>query len=266
MSAAEIATPPVVSHEEWLAARKAFLAEEKEFTRLRDAHVARRRRLPMVKVEKDYIFQGPSGTVRLEDLFEGRRQLIIYHFMFDPRDGDEPPFNEGCPGCSFVIDHVGPLAHLHARDTSFVAVSRAPMEKITPFKKRMGWTVPWVSSFGSDFNYDFHTTVDESIAPAMYNFDDKAALAAKGKDEDLGGEHHGVSCFLRTPHGIFHTYSAYSRGVEQFMSTFQWLDITAYGRQEEWEDSPEGWPQTPTFGWMRHKDRYEAGVPAHSCC
>ncbi len=221
-----IALPQVVSREEWLAARQAFLAKEKEFTRAHDALNAERRRLPMVKIEKEYIFDGPNGRASLLDLFEGRRQLILYHFMFGP------DWDEGCDGCAMVVDNMGHPAHLHARDTSRVLVSRAPLAKIEPFKARMGWTVPWYSSFGSDFNYDFGVTTD-------------------------AGEIFGLSVFLRDSDNIFQTYFTNGRGVEYLGSNWSYLDLTPFGRQETWEDSPAGWPQTPTYEWMRHHDRYE---------
>ncbi|MGH9789626.1 MAG: DUF899 domain-containing protein, partial [Candidatus Acidiferrales bacterium] len=174
--------PTIVSRNEWLAARKELLAREKELTRKRDALNAERRRLPMVRIEKPYAFEGPEGKVGLLDLFDRRRQLIIYHFMFDPS------WDEGCPSCSFLVDNIGHLAHLHARNTSLVLVSRAPLAKIEPFKKRMGWTVPWYSSFGSDFNYDFHVTMDEAVAPVEYNYREKAELVQKGETYFTQGE------------------------------------------------------------------------------
>jgi predicted dithiol-disulfide oxidoreductase (DUF899 family) len=265
MNQTTVAHPKIVSREEWLRARKQFLSREKAHTKQRDALAAERRRLPMVKVEKDYTFEGPRGKVRLLDLFEGRRQLIVYHFMFDP-DGPPPgrtgaPWDEGCPGCSFVVDNIGHLSHLHARDTSLVLVSRAPLAKIQPFKKRMGWSIPWYSSFGSDFNYDFHVSLDESVAPAEYNFEVKPKFG----ETELKGELPGLSVFLRIGDDVFHTYSAYARGLDCLDGTYAYLDLTPYGRQEEWEDSPESWPQTPTHGWLRHHDKYDrTGV--ESCC
>lgn len=260
----------VVSRDEWLAARKALLAKEKAFTRQRDALNAERRRLPMVRIDKDYRFEGPQGTVSLLDLFEGRRQLIVYHFMFDPNDPPAgksgEPWDEGCSGCSFLVDNIGHLAHLHARDTSLVLVSRAPLAKIMPFKARMGWTVPWFSSFGSDFNYDFHATLDESVAPVMYNYRDRAELAQRGEDHVAQGEAHGLSVFLRDGDSVLHSYSTYGRGVDLLSGTYNYLDLTPLGRQEDWEDSPEGWPQSPTYGWLRHHDRYGERAAAESCC
>ena len=262
---------PTVSREEWLVARKALLAKEKEFTRQRDALSALRRRLPMVEIDKAYLFEGPDGTVRLLDLFEGRRQLIVYHFMFDPNDPPPgksgEPWDEGCSGCSFLVDNIGHLAHLHARDTSLVLVSRAPLAKIIPFKARMGWTVPWFSSFGSDFNYDFHATLDEAVAPVEYNYRNQAELAGKGESHFAQGEAHGLSVFLRDGDRIFHTYSTYARGVDPLNGTYNYLDLTPLGRQEDWEESPEGWPQAPTYEWVRHHDRYgERPMDADGCC
>src|SRR5215472_13025724 len=166
--------PQVASRDEWLAARKALLAREKEATRARDALSAERRRLPMVAISKDYVFEGPGGKASLRDLFEGRRQLIVYHFMFDPS------WDEGCNACSILVDNMGHPAHMHARDTTLALVSRAPLSRIEPFKERMGWTLPWSSSFGSDFNYGFHVTTDEAVAPIEYNYRDRAALEQAG--------------------------------------------------------------------------------------
>lgn len=221
----KIAYPKVVSKEEWQIAHDKLLTKEKEATRAHDALNAERRRLPMVKIEKEYIFEGPEGKVSLLDLFEGRHQLIIYHFMFGP------DWEEGCGGCSMVVDNMGHPAHLHARDTSRVVVSRAPLEKLERFKRRMGWTIPWYSSFGSDFNYDFGVTT--------------------GNDEKFG-----LSVFLREGADIFHTYFTNGRGVEHLGSNWSYLDLTPFGRQETWEDAPEGWPQTPPYEWWRHHDKY----------
>ncbi len=263
--------PEIVSREEWLVARKALLAQEKQLTHQRDALSARRRRLPMVEVAKEYFFEGPEGVVPLLELFAGRRQLIVYHFMFEP--GEAPPgksgepYDEGCSGCSFIVDNIGHLSHLHARDTSLVLVSRAPLSKIEPFKVRMGWRLPWYSSHGSDFNYDFHVTTDESVAPIEYNYQDRATLLRKGETYHLSGEQPGVSVFLRDDDNrIYHTYSAYARGMDILDGTYNWLDLTPFGRQEEWEDSPPDWPQNPTHGWLRHHDKYEAGKDSETCC
>ncbi len=262
------ARPPVVTHDQWLKARVELLEQERELTRQRDRLNAARRRLPMTRVTKPYEFTGTNGRVSLADLFEGRRQLIVYHFMFDPADKQGPPFSEGCPGCSHVADNLPHPAHIHARNTSLVMVSRAPLEKITPFKQRMGWTVPWVSSFGSDFNYDFHVTLDESKAPVLYNYMTKDELARKGQPFHYEGESHGLSVFLREPDGLFHTYSTYGRGVDHLLNTYNLLDLTPFGRQEDWEDSPPGWPQSQGGpAWLRHHDKYEHTNPrACSSC
>jgi predicted dithiol-disulfide oxidoreductase (DUF899 family) len=217
--------PKIVSRGGWKTARQALLIKEKEATRARDKLNAERRRLPMVRIEKEYVFDGPDGKTTLVDLFEGRRQLIIYHFMYH---ADEDRF---CEGCSFFTDQICHLAHLHARDTSFALVARAPFAKIKAFKKRMGWTVPWYSSFGSDFNLDFGVTTDE-------------------------GETFGLSAFLRDGDEIFHTYFTDGRGVEYLGSVWTFLDLTSYGRQENWEDSPKYWPQTPPYKWWRYHDEY----------
>jgi predicted dithiol-disulfide oxidoreductase (DUF899 family) len=248
------AQPKIVTREQWLIERKKHLAHEKELTKQLDRLRAERRRLPMVKIEKDYVFEGRTGKVRLLDLFQGHRQLIVYHFMFDP------DWDEGCSGCSFITDNIGHLAHLYARDTALVLVSRAPLAKIDPFKKRMGWTIPWYSSFGSDFNYDFHVTLDETVAPVEYNYRTKAELEQKGETHFTHGESHGLSVFLRDGDNVFHTYSVYARGVELLDGTYNFLDLTPFGRQEDWEDSPEGWLQTPTHGWLRHHDKYDETI------
>jgi predicted dithiol-disulfide oxidoreductase (DUF899 family) len=258
--ASNVAYPRVVSRAEWLAARKAFLIKEKELTRLRDQANAERRRLPMVRIEKDYVFEGPDGNVPLLHLFEGRRQLIVYHFMFDPS------WNEGCPSCSFLVDNIGHRAHLRARDTSLALVSRAPLAKIEPFKRRMGWTVPWYSSFGSDFNYDFHVTLDEAVAPVEYNYRDKAELVQKGESYFTQGESHGLSVFLRDGDRMFHTYSTYARGTDLLAGTYTYLDLTPLGRQEDWEEPP-GRSDGPFMHWVRHHDRYVNSPEASaSCC
>jgi uncharacterized protein (TIGR02246 family) len=242
--------PAVVSRAEWLGARRALLAKEKEFTRERDAVNVERRRLPMVRLDKDYVFDGPHGQAGLLDLFEGRQQLIVYHFMFDPS------WDAGCPSCSFLADNVGHLAHLHARNTTLALVSRAPLEKIEAYSRRMGWSVPWYSSFGSDFNYDFHVTLDERVAPIEYNYTDKAVLLAKGEDYFTDGESHGLSVFLRDGDNVFHTYSAYARGTDVLVGTYNYLDMTALGRQEDWEE-PHGRSDGPFMAWLRRHDEYD---------
>jgi predicted dithiol-disulfide oxidoreductase (DUF899 family) len=222
--------PPLVSPAEWKVARENLLVKEKEAARARDALAAERRRLPMVPIDRDYSFEGPDGRASLLDLFDKRRQLIIYHFMFAPDVHGWP--SAGCPGCSMFVDNVGHLAHLHARDTSFALVSRAPLAQIEPFKKRMGWAVPWYSSAGSEFNVDFGVTTDE-------------------------GETFGLSVFLRDDDSVFRTYFTSARGVEALGSVWTFLDLTPLGRQETWEDSPDGWPQTPPYEWWRRHDEYE---------
>ena len=229
--------PPVVSADEWQAAHDELLAKEKEATRARDALAAERRRLPMVLIDKDYVFQGPDGEASLVDVFEGRSQLILYHFMFGPTQ------EVGCDGCSMFVDQVGHLAHLHARDTSFVLVSRAPLPKLEAYERRMGWTIPWYSSFDSDFNVDFGRS-PETPQPDAYQ----------------DGEMFGLSVFLRDGDAVYRTYFTRLRGVEALGSVWTFLDLTPLGRQETWEDSPEGWPQTPPYGWWRRHDEYEDGA------
>jgi len=231
--------PQVVSRDEWLVARKELLAKEKELTRRRDALNAERRRLAMVEIEKDYFFQGPDGTASLLDLFDGQRQLIVGHFMFNPS------WNDGCPSCSAGADEIsdGLLEHLHVRDTRLVQVSRAPLEKLERYKARKGWTFPWYSSYGSDFNYDFHVTLDESVAPLEYNYRTRAEHEQAGTAYYLEGEQPieepGSSYFLRDGDRVFHTYSTYGRGAEMTGGSYYFLDLTALGRQEDWEE-PKG--------------------------
>src|SRR6266545_3394466 len=198
--------PEIVSRNEWLAARKELLAKEKQLTRQRDALNIERRELPMVKIDKDYVFEGPNGPARLIDMFEGRPQLIIYHFMFDPE------WEDGCPSCTAGTDELsaGFFEHLHTRDTSYAMVSRAPLGKLQQWKAKKGWDVPWYSSFGTDFNYDFGVTIDESVAPGEYNFRTKAEFEAMGShffESDQPFEMPGRSCFLQVDGRVFHTYS-----------------------------------------------------------
>lgn len=258
----------IVSREDWLAARKRLLTKEKEFTRTRDALNAERRGLPLVEIDKDYVFEGPSGKASLLDLFDGRHQLIVYHFMFEPDDPPPgksgSPWEEGCPGCSHMADSMPHLAHLHARDTSLVMVSRAPMEKITPFKRRMGWTVPWVSSFGSDFNYDFHVTIDGSKGSDEYNYQSSEELLKDGFEEGWSGELPGVSVFLRDGDRIFHSYSSYARGLDPLVNTLQFLDLTPYGRGEGWDGMPDIGGKGKM--WFRHHDKYEDAKTEGACC
>jgi predicted dithiol-disulfide oxidoreductase (DUF899 family) len=201
--------------------------KEKEALRANDKFYKQMREFPMVQLDKEYSFEGPDGKVSLLDLFEGRKQLIIYHFMLAPEN------EEGCSGCSFLADHIPDLSHLRQRDTSFVVVSRAPLDKIETFKKRMGWTFPWYSSFGSDFNYDFHVTMDDDITPIQYNYKDKATLQKEGKYALNKAELPGMSIFYREEQNAFHTYSTYARGLEVILGTYKLLDLTPLGRQEE---------------------------------
>ncbi len=231
---------PVVSKEEWLRARVALLAREKDLTRQRDELSRQRRELPWVRVEKTYRFAGPKGTEALADLFRGRSQLVVYHFMFGP------DWEEGCPSCSLLCDHVdGALVHLEHRDVTLTAVSRAPFPKIEAFKRRMGWRFPWVSSHGSDFNYDFHvsaTDEEKRGGKVYYNYRTEDFLV-----EDLPG----ISVFLKDADGrIYHTYSAYARGGEPLIGAYAWLDLVPKGRDEE--------GLAFTMAWVRHHDRYGA--------
>ncbi len=226
--------PEIVSPEGWRAARVALLAEEKALTRARDALSAARRRLPMVRVEADYRFTGPGGEeATLLDLFDGQRQLIVSHFMF------EPEWTDGCPSCTAGADEMsdGLRAHLATRDTRLVYVSRAPIDRIEDYKARKGWRFPWYSSLGSRFNHDFHVTIDEAVAPAEYNYRSQAEWAERDPSwAGWSGEQPGLSCFLRVDDEVFHTYSAYGRGAEWTGGSYAFLDLTALGRQEEWEE------------------------------
>jgi len=235
--------PPIVSRAEWLAARRPLLAHEKELTKHYDRVAAERRRLPMVRLEKNYLFDTPEGQKSLGDLFEGRHQLIVYHFMFDPA------WDKGCPGCTGYVDALGDLSMLAQRDTTFALSSRAPLAKLEAYKKQRDWNRPWFSSFGSDFNYDFHVTLDKKVAPVEYNYRTKAELLAHQPGNEPEGEAHGLSVFFRTDDDVVHhTYSAYARGVESLTDSYSLLDTTPFGRQEDWEDAPDGWPQKPTYG------------------
>jgi predicted dithiol-disulfide oxidoreductase (DUF899 family) len=223
------ALPDIVPMAQWQAAHDALLREEKAATRERDALAAGRRRMPMAEIEKEYVFEGPDGRASLPDLFDGRRQLIVYHFMFAPGVDGWP--DAGCSGCSFFVDQITHLAHLHARDTSLVLISRAPLENLQRYQRRMGWTIPWYSSAGSDFNDDFGLSTSR-------------------------GETFGLSVFFRDGDRVFRTYFTTGRGVEMLGSAWSFLDLTPLGRQEEWEDSPEGWPQTPPYLWWHRHDEY----------
>jgi predicted dithiol-disulfide oxidoreductase (DUF899 family) len=230
--------PKVVSRDEWTHARKELLAREKAFDRERDALSEARRKLPMVKVDKDYVFEGPKGKASLRDLFEGRRQLIVYHFMFDPS------WEEGCKSCSYLADTFdGASVHLPARDTSFVAISRAPLAKIEAFKKRMGWRFKWVSSAGTDFNYDFHVSFEpkeKAAGKGGYNYTEKTFPMSEAP---------GLSVFFLESKDVFHTYSTYARGLDRLIGTYNYLDLTPLGRHEE--DLQYG------MAWVRHHDKYE---------
>jgi predicted dithiol-disulfide oxidoreductase (DUF899 family) len=188
------------------------------------------------------MLDGTEGKRSLKDLFDGRRQLIVYHFMFDPE------WEKGCPGCTGYVDALGDLSMLPDRDTTFVLVSRAPLAKLAAYKALKGWSVPWYSSFGSDFNYDFHVTLDENVAPVEYNYRNKAEMEARNGPNLMEGEEHGLSVFFRVGDDIFHTYSTYARGTECLTDAYSLLDTTPYGRQEDFEDSPSRWPQKPTYG------------------
>lgn len=237
--------PEVVSREEWLEARKRLLVQEKAVTHARAQVNADRRRLPMVRIDKPYTFEGPDGRISLLDLFEGRPQMVMHHFMwlFDiDADGVEQPRDYACPSCSSAADGIPRhLRQLHVRNTTLVAVSRAPYDKIATFRQRMGWTFPWYSSWGSDFNYDFHATVDDRVAPVQIFHRTEAELAAAGQPytQRMRGDWPGISAFLRVGDEVFHTYDTFGRGIEDFHSGYNYLDLTALGRQEPWEE-PQG--------------------------
>ena len=224
-------TPPIVAREEWKSARENLLVKEKEHTRSRDALAAERRRMPWMAVEKEYGFEGPDGSVSLTDLFEGRRQLIVYRAFYGPEvttyaEGGSYP-QRACVGCSFVADQVSNLAHLNARDTTLAFASRAPQAEIRGLKERHGWEhIPWYT-ITDDFDKDF--------------------------DVD---EWHGHNAFIREGDRIYRTYFIDARGDEAMGTTWSYLDLSALGRQEEWEDSPEGWPQTPPYQWWKYNDAY----------
>jgi predicted dithiol-disulfide oxidoreductase (DUF899 family) len=238
-------SPRVVSRAEWLEARRAHLAREKELTYLRDRVSAERRAMPWVKVDKPYVFDTPTGTQTLADLFNGRRQLIVYHFMFGPG------WEEGCPSCSFLADHIdGATLHLAQRDVTLLAVSRAPLARIDAFKKRMGWRFPWVSSQGSDFNFDYHVSFTRdaiALGAVDYNFETRDFPSEEAP---------GISVFYKDEHGdVFHTYSTYARGLDLLVGAYNYLDLAPKGRDED--------ALAFTMAWVRHHDRYEGGK--HSC-
>jgi predicted dithiol-disulfide oxidoreductase (DUF899 family) len=227
-----MALPEVVTREQWLAARKQLLVAEKELTSRRDALNAERRRLPMVRIDKEYLFEGPQGTVPLTALFGESRQLIVEHVMFGP------DWDAGCPGCTAFIDEIadGMLVHLRSRDTAFALVSRAPLAKLLKYQADKGWTIPWYSSFGSDFNYDFQATLDKTRGLLEYNYRSEPDIVG---DDSTSAEMPGFSCFLRDGGEIYHTYSAWARGTDGLGGTYSMLDLTALGRQEDWEE-PKG--------------------------
>ncbi len=236
----ELNLPEVVSREAWLAARKALLTSEKEALRAKDALNTRRRELPMVRVDREYRFDGPDGQVGLLDLFDGERQLVVQHFMFAPDAED------GCPSCTAAVDELsdGLLRHLRARGTVYAVIARAPLAKLERYRAKRGWTIPMYSSFGSDFNYDFHVTLDESVAPVQFNYRGPDELRAAGMEwilntDEQPFEQPGMSCFLRDGDAVFHTYSTFARGTEQVGGAYGILDMTALGRQEDWEE-PKG--------------------------
>jgi len=239
--------PDIVTREEWLVARRHLLQREKALTRQRDQLSADRRRLPMVEILKSYEFEGPGGTVSLLDLFEGRRQLIVQHFMFDPT------WDEGCPSCTGAADEMsdGLLEHLRSRDTSFAAVARAPYAKVSAYGAARGWTFPFYSSSGTDFNHDFYATLDESVTPMMVNFRTRDELERPGNEKlrwllesEQPSEQPGISCFLRHGARVFHTYFTTGRGTEWLGGAYAFLDLTALGRQEDWEE-PKGRVASP---------------------
>ncbi len=217
--------PRTASRSEWLAARRALLEKEKQLTRERDALSEQRRRMPMVRIEKHYVFEGPQGNMSLLALFDGRRQLIVYHFMFDP------DWEKACAGCAGFVEDLPRMKGLHERDTSFALIARAPQAKLKAYAEAMGWDIPLYSSFGGDFNYDFHATTDEKVAPSEYNYRPRADHIANNEPWFADGEHHGVSVFLRDGEDIFHTYSTYARGVEPLVPVLHYLDLTPLGRQ-----------------------------------
>jgi predicted dithiol-disulfide oxidoreductase (DUF899 family) len=265
MTAIQTEAPRVGSRDEWLTARKALLQQEKELTYLREELAQARRQLPRVRVEKDYTFDSTSGPVRLADLFQGRSQLIVYHFMF------HPDWVEGCKSCSYVADHFdGMLPHLAARDTSFVAISRARLEHLSAFKRRMGWSFRWVSSHDNDFNFDYGVSFTPELLAtgnASYNFESLPREAPPGMPLELPG----ASVFYKEEDGtVYHTYSTYARGLDTLLGTYQWLDLVPKGRDEA--------GLKHTMEWVRHHDRYEQDYkvdaergyvePAkrHDCC
>jgi predicted dithiol-disulfide oxidoreductase (DUF899 family) len=235
------AYPDVATRDEWLTARKKLLAREREVTHLRDAVNAERRRLPMVRVDKDYVFEGPDGELGLIDMFEARPQLYIHHFMWIDA------IDQGCPSCTMAGDLTfteKDRALLNAKGVTFAAVSRAPYASIARYRAERGWTFPWYSSRDNDFSYDYHVTLDPTRAPVEYNYMSLDQLHGAGLDDSiLRGDWPGASVFLRRGEDVFHTYSTFARGLDHTGPGYPLLDLTPYGRQEKWEDSPSGWPQ-----------------------
>jgi len=237
----------IVSRKEWLAARKALLTLEKEETKLRDKVRAERLALPWVKVDKAYTFNTPEGQKSLADLFDGRSQLVVYHFMYGP------DWEAGCPGCSFLADHIdGMLPHLNHHDVTMIAVSRAPQEKLMAYRRRMGWKFPWVSSHGSDFNFDYHVSfTKEELASGKVLYNYRETPSAEAHDELPG-----LSAFFKDEDGtVYHTYSDYARGGEELLGTLMVLDRAPKGRNE-----------TGTLSFVKRKDEYEDAPKTHSCC
>src|SRR4030088_409406 len=239
MKSSTIENPRIVSRDEWLTARKQLLAKEKQLTHQHDAVAAERRELPWVKVDKNYVFDGPNGKETLADLFEGRSQLIVYHFMFGP------DWAEGCQSCSLLADHFdGSVLHLNARDVTLVVVSRAPLAQIEAFKKRMGWNFKWVSTYGTDFNFDYHvsfTKEEKAKGEVNYNY---------GTQKFFSDEGPGASAFYKDATGdIFHTYSSYGRGLDILIGAYNFLDRAPKGRDEE--------GLAFSMAWVKHHDKYE---------
>jgi predicted dithiol-disulfide oxidoreductase (DUF899 family) len=228
--------PPVTEPAEWRAAREELLQLEKAHTREYDRINALRRRLPMVPVLGDYVFQGPEGERTFLQVFEGNRQLIVYHFMFDPA------WEKGCDGCTSWVAALGDLSELADAQTRLVLVSRAPLEKLQAYALKMGWNYPWYSSFGSDFNFDFGVTLDPERGHTEYNYRPFRTPLTEVEEAP------GLSVFFRNGDDIYHTYSTYARGLESLGDSYRLLDLTPWGRQQEFEDSPPGWPQHPTYG------------------
>jgi predicted dithiol-disulfide oxidoreductase (DUF899 family) len=248
MTTSQTTDHTIGTREEWLAARLELLAAEKDLTHRSDELARRRRELPWVPVEKDYRFTTDEGDATLRDLFGGRSQMLVYHFMLGPG------WDAGCPSCSGLADSfAGSIPHFENHDVAFVVVSRAPLDEIAAYKKRMGWDFRWVSSFGSDFNYDFHTTIDPEVAPVEYNYKDQAQLEAENVAwRDWSGEQPGMSAFARAGDDVFHTYSSYARGNDGLWVMWQWLDRAPLGRNEG------------DLSWFHRHDEYPTTVPEPS--